>query len=112
MKQAIVVRTDLDMGKGKIAAQTSHASIAALRRAKEEDADEWDSQGMKKVVLKVPSKEALLKVFDEAKRAGLPTAIIKDAGLTQIEPGSPTAVGIGPADDEEIDKITGKLKLL
>ena len=112
MKQAIVVRTDLEMGKGKIAAQASHASIAALKLAKEEDADEWESEGMKKVVLKVSSKESLLKVFDEAKRAGLPTAIIKDAGKTQIEPGSPTAVGIGPADDEDIDKITGKLKLL
>src|SRR3989344_7023940 len=100
MKQAIVVRTDLDMGKGKSISQASHASIAALRLVKEEDADEWESEGMKKVVLKVSSKEALIKVFDEAKRAGLPAAIIKDAGRTQIEPGSPTAVGIGPADDE------------
>lgn len=112
MKQAIVVRTDLEMGKGKIASQASHASVAALRFAKEEDADEWESEGMKKVVLKVSSKEALLKVFDEAKKTGLPVAIIKDKGLTQIEPGSPTAVGIGPADDDDVDKITGKLKLL
>jgi len=112
MKQVIVVRTDLDMGKGKIAAQTSHASIAALRHAKEEDADEWDSQGMKKIVLKVSSEKELLSIFEQAKNARLPVAIIKDAGLTQIESGSPTAVGIGPAEDEEIDKITGKLKLL
>jgi len=112
MKQAIVVRTDLKMGKGKIASQVAHASVAALQLAPEEDADEWESEGMKKVVLKVSSKESLLKVFDDAKKTGLPVAIIKDRGLTQIEPGSPTAVGIGPAEDEEIDKITGKLKLL
>ena len=106
------MRTDLDMGKGKSISQAAHASIAALRLVKEEDADEWESEGMKKVVLKVSSKEALIKVFDEAKRAGLPAAIIKDAGRTQIEPGSPTAVGIGPAEDDDVDKITGKLKLL
>ncbi len=112
MKQAIAIRADLKMGKGKIASQSAHASIAALRRAPEEDADIWESEGMKKVVLKVSSEKELLKIFEEARKAKLPAAIIKDAGLTQIEPGSPTAVGIGPADDFEIDKITGKLKLL
>ena len=112
MKQAIILRTDLKMGKGKLVSQGGHASIAAVRRAREEDVDAWESEGMKKVVLKVSSEKELLKVFEDARKARLPAAIIKDAGLTQIEPGSPTAVGIGPADDYEIDKITGKLKLL
>lgn len=112
MKQAIVVRFDLKMGRGKIASQSAHASIAALRKVSEEDADAWESEGMKKVVLKVSSEKELLKIFEDARKAKLPVAIIKDAGLTQIEPGSPTAVGIGPAEDGDVDKITGKLKLL
>lgn len=112
MKQAIIIRTDLKMGKGKIASQCAHASVEALRRANEEDADEWEKEGMKKVVLKVSSEQALIKIFNEAKKARLPATVIEDAGLTQIETGTPTAVGIGPAQDVEIDKITGKLKLL
>ncbi|HLE07970.1 MAG TPA: peptidyl-tRNA hydrolase Pth2 [archaeon] len=112
MKQAIIIRTDLKMGKGKLVSQGGHASIAALRKTSEEDADDWESEGMKKVVLKVSSEPELLKIFEQARKAKLPAAIIHDAGLTQIEPGSPTAVGIGPAEDGEIDKITGKLKLL
>lgn len=112
MKQAIVIRTDLDMGRGKIAAQSSHASVSVLSKAKKEDIEEWKNEGMKKVVLKVSSEEELMKVYSEAKKAKLPCVIIEDRGLTQVEAGSATAVGIGPAEDSKIDKITGKLKLL
>ncbi len=112
MKQAIIIRTDLKMERGKLVAQGAHASIAALRESNEEDRDMWEAEGMKKIVLKVSSRAELLKIYSTARDAGLPAAIIKDAGLTQVRPNTPTAVGIGPADDTEVDKITGKLKLL
>jgi len=112
MKQAIVVRSDLKMGKGKIAAQASHASIAAFLKATEIKRELWLGMGMAKVVLKVSSEEELNKIYAAAKRAKLPAELIADRGLTQLEPGTATAVGIGPADDADIDKITGKLKLL
>ncbi len=114
-KQSIVVRTDIKMGKGKTCAQVAHASLeAALEamRRKPEWFEEWRRQGQKKVVLKVNSEKELLEVFEKAKALGLPVALIRDAGLTQLEPGTLTAVAVGPAPEEEVDKVTGKLKLL
>jgi len=111
-KQAIVVRTDLKMGKGKIGAQSAHASILALDKSDERDAREWRAEGMKKICLKVASERELIEVFNQAKRARLPCALVHDAGYTQIEAGTATAVGIGPAEENKVDAVTGKLKLL
>jgi PTH2 family peptidyl-tRNA hydrolase len=112
MKQAILIRTDLKMGKGKIASQSAHASIAAFLKSDKETREEWIDEGMKKVVLKVSSEKQLNDFVKLAKKERIPSALINDAGLTQIEPGTVTALGIGPADNNKIDKITGKLKLL
>ena len=115
MKQAIVVRTDLKMGKGKLAAQVAHASLSAAELASERRRpwyDEWKDGGQAKVVLKVQSEPELHDLFRKAKSSNLPTSLIHDKGLTQVEPGTVTCVGIGPGPDQEIDKVTGKLKLL
>lgn len=111
MKQAIVLRRDLKLGPGKAAAQASHASVEAYKRADEETQEEWESGGQKKVVLRVGSEKELIDIFMEAKKKGLPSALIKDAGLTQVSPGTPTAAGIGPAEDEAVDSVTRHLKL-
>lgn len=68
--------------------------------------------GQTKVCLAVNSEEELLKIAAAAEKADLPNFLVKDAGHTQLEPGTYTAVGIGPASEEEINKITGNLKLL
>ena len=126
MKQAIVIRTDLQMGKGKLAGQVAHASHlladAAVnaywdsRGAPISDRAKWYNEWMKtlyrKVVLKADSESEILRLFDEAQRAGIPAVIIRDAGLTQLEAGTITCVGMGPCPDELLDKITGNLKLL
>lgn len=112
MKQAILIRTDLKMGKGKLCSQACHASIAAFLKADCKIRDEWIDEGMKKVVLKVSSEKELKSFAKIARKEKIAIAIINDAGLTQIEPGTPTALGIGPDKDSKIDKITGKLKLL
>jgi len=111
MKQAIIIRTDLEMDKGKQVSQGAHASIASFLLSPKEKQERWLKEGMKKIVLKVKTESELIEIFKAAKREKLPCEIINDAGLTQIEP-SKTAVGIGPDADEKIDKITGKLKLL
>ncbi|MFH1393380.1 MAG: peptidyl-tRNA hydrolase Pth2 [Candidatus Micrarchaeota archaeon] len=114
-KQTIVVRTDLNMGRGKIAAQASHASLAAYEKTKKNDAEaaaDWERMGMKKVVLKVQSEDELLEYYNKGKDAGIPVALIRDAGHTQVESGSITCFGAGPWNEEELDKIYGKLKLL
>ncbi len=111
MKQAIIIRADLKMSKGKLAAQAAHASLEAYKKADPKAAEWWESEGQKKVVLKVSGEKELVEIFMSAKRAKIPAALIRDAGKTQLEPGTTTCVGIGPAEDEEIDKVCGKLKL-
>ncbi|MBU3904660.1 MAG: aminoacyl-tRNA hydrolase [Nanoarchaeota archaeon] len=112
MKQAIIIRTDLKMEKGKIAAQCAHASIASFLKSTQTKQDEWLDSGMAKIVLKVQTKEELKEIFRKAKGEGLKCAIITDAAKTQLKEPSQTAVGIGPDTDGKIDKIVGKLKLL
>lgn len=113
-KQALVVRTDLGMGKGKIVAQCSHASLMALEKTMRKNAqwaEEWKAGGQGKIVLKVNSEKELLELFESAKKV-LPCCLVKDAGHTQISPNTITCLGIGPAPENELDKFTGKLKLL
>ena len=114
-KQVIVIRSDLEMGKGKIGAQCSHASLAAFRKTEKtnpEIAGEWEIGGQKKIVLKVGSEKELLENFELAMREGIPCEIIRDAGHTQIEPGTTTCFGAGPWDEKKLDELFGKLKLL
>lgn len=99
------------MGKGKIAAQASHASVECILKSNRDDVKAWRDQGMKKAVLKVASKEELFKYKQHAEDAGLVTALITDAGHTEVEPGTVTCLGIGPAEEEKINKITGDLQL-
>lgn len=113
MKQAIVVRTDLKMGKGKIAAQASHAAIGAYKIADKSSVRKWEQEGQKKVVLKVSSERELLELFYKAKNSSpVACTLITDAGHTQIEPSTRTCIGLGPASDDEIDALVGDLKLL
>ncbi|MBW2977317.1 peptidyl-tRNA hydrolase Pth2 [Candidatus Woesearchaeota archaeon] len=112
MKQVILVRADLKLPKGKMAAQVAHASVEAAFNSDKKKVSEWRSEGQKKVVLKVENEKELLKYLQMAKDADLKTALITDAGKTVIAPGTKTTVGIGPDSEEKIDSITGKLKMV
>jgi PTH2 family peptidyl-tRNA hydrolase len=112
MKQVILVRHDLNLPKGKLAIQVAHASTEALLRSHKDDISRWRTGGMKKVALKVDSEKDLFKYKQLAEDAGLITALITDAGKTVVEPGTITCLGIGPAKEEKIDKITGHLKMI
>ena len=111
-KQAIILRSDLGMGKGKLCAQAAHSSITAYNKVSSSAKKSWDESGCEKICLKIAGEKELVKLFQKAKDAGLPAALIRDAGHTQVPSGSKTAVAIGPAKEEEIDLITGDLKLL
>ncbi|SRR5579885_3047763 len=115
IKQVIVVRRDLGMGTGKIAAQVGHACVLGaeyVRKSHREWYDTWAEFGQEKVVLKVSSLSELEDVKKHAMSLGLPWAEVTDAGHTQIEPGTVTCISIGPAPEDVIDKVTKNLKLL
>jgi len=111
-KQAILIRADLQLPKGKAVAQGAHASVEAALRAKKADLDGWRHEGMAKIVLKVADEKELYKYVQSAKDEGLATSIITDAGHTVVEPGTVTCGAIGPADEDAVDSICENLKLL
>jgi PTH2 family peptidyl-tRNA hydrolase len=111
-KQVIVIRSDLKLSKGKLSVQAAHASLEAYKKADKRVCSEWESSGSKKVVVKIEDLKGLMEIYEEAKKAGLPTSLIKDAGRTELPPGTITSVCIGPAHEKDIDKITGKLKMM
>jgi PTH2 family peptidyl-tRNA hydrolase len=110
-KQAIMVREDVKMSKGKMIAQACHASLKAYKKAEKGQVDKWESQGEKKIVLYAEESE-LLERFQQAKSSGTPAALVQDAGKTEVAPGTRTAAAIGPAEKSKVDSVTGDLKLI
>lgn len=132
VKQIIVVRKDLKMGRGKIASQASHASMAAVIMPEDYILDEYDisektltthmvddylkewlNGSFVKVCLSCDSEEELIEMYHLAKEKGIRRSLIKDEGRTCFK-GVPTytCLALGPYDSEIIDEITGSLKLL
>lgn len=135
-KQMIVVRRDLKMRKGKIAAQAGHACVNAVLMALskenlldkirfEEDSItltddvnpdipvcQWFLNGEAKICVYVDSEEALLEIDQKAKAAGILSALIQDAGHTEFH-GEPTftCLAFEPALPEKVDPITAELPL-
>jgi len=111
-KQVILVREDLNLPRGKMSAQVSHASVDCVLKSDKKLLEKWKDQGGKKVVLKVDDEKELIKYMSMIENEGIKVALIKDAGHTVIEPGTVTCLGVGPDMEEKIDKITGKLKMV
>jgi len=116
VKLVLVVRTDLNMGKGKIAAQASHATLACYKYLQNHAPSalllkRWERGGQAKIAVQVKSEEELLTLQAQAMSLGLCARIVQDAGRTQIAAGSTTVLGIlGPK--QVVDQVTGQLKLL
>lgn len=114
-KMVIIARKDLDLSKGKLAAQVGHAAVECTLKAQKYDRDalaEWLSHGQMKAVLKVPNEKEFYPLKQAAERAGLCTALITDAGHTEIPAGTVTVLAIGPGRESDVDKVTGHLSLL
>ncbi|MBN2567535.1 peptidyl-tRNA hydrolase [Candidatus Woesearchaeota archaeon] len=112
LKQVILMRADLRLPKGKMAAQAAHAAAEAALRSGKEALKAWRAAGQKKVVLKVADEKELHRYNQLLKDAGITTAVITDAGRTVIAPGTVTCLGAGPDEEEKIDRITGTLKMM
>lgn len=114
-KQVIAVRSDLEMGKGKLAAQVGHAAVSAAEEARKKQPKWWQAwlkEGQCKVVVKVKNLTELLELERKAMQMRFPHSLVTDRGLTQLPAGTVTCLGIGPAPSMQIDEITGKLLLL
>ncbi|XP_026805583.1 peptidyl-tRNA hydrolase 2, mitochondrial-like [Rhopalosiphum maidis] len=115
-KLVLVVRNDLGMTKGKIAAQCSHASVECYKAAmqhKPQMAKMWQMTGQRKIVVSINNGEKGLNELSKvAKSHKVLSCIVYDAGATQVKAGTPTVIGIGPANSDVIDQITGHLKLI
>ena len=114
-KQAIIVRKDLGISTGKLCSQVAHASVEASLKSQKYNKEifqQWRQAGMKKVILKVTSEKDLFDFKEKSERAGLISALIQDAGYTELKPGTHTCLAIGPDEEDKIDKITGDLKSL
>ena len=119
LKMVFLVRQDLKMKAGKIAAQVAHAALGLYddiifgnNKYQQEALDFWVIYGQKKIVLKVPNLETMINALNQCKEAKIANCLITDAGCTQIPPGSKTVLGIGPDKSEKINKITGTFKLM
>ncbi len=112
MKQVILVRKDLKMPKGKLAAQVAHASVHAVLKADKKALNAWLHAGATKIVVWVHGKADLSVLITKADKLKLPTSLIMDAGKTFFNKPTMTCGAIGPGDDKRIDTITGNLSLL
>lgn len=123
-KQTIVLRKDLNMRKGKMVAQGAHASLRAILQLGHRDGgtfviplderlEPWLLGRFKKICVSVNSEAELLTLHERSQAAGLITALIQDAGLTEFG-GVPTytALAVGPDREDRVDAITGSLPLL
>eukprot|EP00931_Biecheleriopsis_adriatica_P121047 TRINITY_DN96128_c0_g1_i1.p1 TRINITY_DN96128_c0_g1~~TRINITY_DN96128_c0_g1_i1.p1 ORF type:complete len:180 (+),score=54.58 TRINITY_DN96128_c0_g1_i1:35-574(+) len=110
-KLSVVVRQDLDMSAGKLAAQVGHAVHDAVRAASEKALRRWEDDGSMIVVLQVDCEADLKRLLEEANKLGIPTHDQYDEGLTEVDDDTFTVLGVGPGESPMIDQVTGKLQL-
>lgn len=120
VRMALVIRQDLGMQKGKVAAQCAHAALACFRMIACDPArksfnptmvQRWLRCGQAKITLKCQDERAMDELYAMAIALGVNASVIHDAGRTQIAAGSATVLGLGPAPKAVLDHITGELKL-
>jgi PTH2 family peptidyl-tRNA hydrolase len=114
-KQVIVVREDLKMSPGKLAVQVAHASVGSIYTSGVflpiETLEGWFNEGFRKIVLKAKTTMGLLDIQEKCIEENIPHYLVRDFGLTELDPNTITCIGIGPDLNENVDKITGRLGL-
>lgn len=118
-KMVFVVNSSLKMKPGKLSSQVAHAAVSLYIKSKSlskkefvffDDIDIWVKEGQKKIVLKGVDGLQLKKIDKQAQNSNVMSVLIKDAGITQLIPGSTTILGLF-GREEKINCITGSLSL-
>jgi PTH2 family peptidyl-tRNA hydrolase len=113
MKQVIIVRTDLNMRKGKVAAQVAHASTMILYNHFGSDKiTKWLEDNYKKIVVGCRDEQELFKIKDLCNQNNIPNFLVQDLGLTEFSNKTYTCIGVGPDQDKIIDSICKDYKLI
>jgi PTH2 family peptidyl-tRNA hydrolase len=122
-KQVTVIRADLKLRRGKECAQVAHAaSMWMLRHLLDcdensvcnfitDDERQWLRGNHRKIVVKATTEKQLRDLYDEAQRRGLTAYTVTDDGLTEVPPGTITALAIGPHADDAFVGLTDHLTL-
>ncbi|OAG31933.1 peptidyl-tRNA hydrolase, PTH2 family [Nematocida displodere] len=112
IKAILLLRTDLEMQKGKAVAQAMHAAYAAGYHAQNTPLEkEWAKYGFKKVALRVGSEDEMKELVSQFKKRDIPVYPVVDAGRTQVAPNTWTVTMVGPYYESDIDQVTGHLRL-
>ena len=109
----LIARYDLKMSAGKLAVQWSHAAVSCTMNARKTNprlVERWRNAGARKICLRVDDLASLQRLAGQAQTAGLVTYLVKDAGHTEVPPGTVTVLGIGPAPRRAIDALVSELK--
>lgn len=121
LKMMLVIRNDLNMRKGKLAAQAAHAAQEAILDRSAETPRlksdplilAWLASDYRKVTVRVDSEQELLALVERAKELGINVHLVEDLGHTEFHGVKTyTAVALGPAESDALDALTGELKLL
>lgn len=110
-KQVIVLRNDLGMSRGKLVAQGAHAALNAYLHSDAQVSTPWLQSGQSKICLMVNSEQELWELYNKIRSTTLSCYLVQDAGKTELKPGTPTALAIGPDNSTFIDEFTLGLKL-
>ena len=111
----LVVRGELRLTTGKVAAQVAHGAVMLAHRIERESPTrftDWWKNGQRKIVLEARTLDQMEELDRSARARRIPTAWVEDAGLTEVPPGTRTCLALGPAQDFEIDPVTAGLPLL
>lgn len=115
IKMSIIVRQDIKLSKGKTAAQCSHASILCYEKCLKLNPiilKQWIKMGQPKVILRISDLNELEELYEKVKKTNVIAELVKDAGRTEIAPGTITVLGLGPDYEQKIDDLVRHLKLL
>ncbi|NHJ03843.1 MAG: hypothetical protein EAX90_03405 [Candidatus Heimdallarchaeota archaeon] len=97
----VILRKDIHMGKGKFSTQAAHAIVSLIP----ERGLKWNFNKAPIEVWTVNGEDTLLGIHSKIRKMKINCSLIRDAGKTQLTPGTYTAVGIGPIKQALFDKV-------